>query len=472
MPARGVTFAELEQRARRAAGLLRGHGVRHGDVVALQLPRSLALMELHLGALALGAVSLTLNDRYTAAEVCYYLEDAGVALAVLMDPTAAESTDADVLAVDDVRAALDSVALDQALPLADLPEPADDDLACLMYTSGTTGRPKGAMMSHGNLRATIEALHEAWQWRSSDHLLHALPLFHIHGLVVAQHGALWAGARTTWMDRFDAAGALAMLERERCTIFMGVPTFYHRMLALPQDTVVDLSHVRLFTSGSAALPAADHADFAHRFGHTIVERYGMTEVGIVLSNPIDGERRAGAVGFPLPGVDARVLRVDDGRVCAVDEVGEIRIRGASVIAGYLGRPEQTEDALGDGWMKTGDLGKVDADGYFHVVGRSKELIISGGFNIYPLEVEAVLRQGPGVADAAVVGLPDQDLGERVVAAVVARPGARIEIDELLAYAAGQLARYKCPREVVVVDDLPRNAMGKVQKHRLVEAWPG
>ncbi|NOY27240.1 MAG: AMP-binding protein, partial [Oligoflexia bacterium] len=405
LPLGGISYARLDRGARRAAGLLHSFGLRPGDVIALQLPRSLAFLELHLGALALGAVSLTLNDHYTPPELRYFLDDAEARLTVLMDPDAARDTGGELLAVDDVRAALDA-----ATPLDDLPEPDDNALACLMYTSGTTGRPKGAMLSHRNLLATIQALHQAWQWGPKDHLLHALPLFHIHGLFVAQYGALWAGARTTWMSHFDAAGALSTLARERCTVFMGVPTFYHRMLCLIPATDdcpdPDLSHMRLFTSGSAALPAADHADFAARYCHTIVERYGMTEVGIVLSNPVDGGQRAGTVGMPLPGVDARIVDPQSGSVCPPGQIGEIRIRGASVTSGYLGQPEQTAQALGDGWMKTGDLGTVDADGYFRIVGRIKDLVISGGFNVHPLEVEAVLCQAPGVAEAAVIGLPD------------------------------------------------------------------
>ncbi|MCK6506514.1 AMP-binding protein [Myxococcota bacterium] len=466
LPPGGLCYADLELRVRGAAGMLRGLGLRGGDVVALQLPRSLALVELLLGALGIGAAVLLVNDRAAVPELRFLVEDSGARLAVVLDPAAVGGLPCRVLPVAEVRERLD-----QATVVDSLPEPDDEALAALMYTSGTTGRPKGAMLSHKNLLATIQALHQAWGWSVHDHLLHALPLHHIHGLVVAQLGALWAGARTTWMSRFDAAGALTLLQRERCTVFMGVPTFYHRFLSLPQDARFDLSSMRLFTCGSAPLPAADLVAFRDRFGHTILERYGMTECGIVLSNPLEGERRPGSVGFPLPGVHLRIVDPATGRRCETDEVGEIRLRGPSVTRGYLGRAEQTAEALVQGWLHTGDLARADADGYVHVVGRIKELIISGGFNVYPGEVEAVLQQAPGVAEAAVLGLPDADLGERVVAALVARPGRLVEPEAVLSFARQQLAAYKCPREVVLLQELPRNAMGKVQKNLLARDWP-
>jgi len=457
-----VTYAQLDRRTRAAAGWLRARGVGPGDVVAVQLPRCLALLELHLGALALGAATLALNDRYPPAERAFYLDDARPKLKVL----------ADALPLERLRAELDATA---PLLLAALPEPSDDALACLMYTSGTTGRPKGAMISHGNLLGTVRALDAAWGWSADDHLLHALPLFHIHGLFVAQHGALYAGATTSWADRFDAGRILDLLGARRCTVFMGVPTFYHRFLSLPADVAPDLSPdlsaMRLFTCGSAPLPAADMDAFEERFGHRILERYGMTEVGIVLSNPLRGARVPGTVGFPLPGVQAKITDRDTGAPLPPGEVGEIRIRGPGVISGYLGLPDQTAAALGDGWMHTGDLGVVDEEGRFSVVGRLSELVITGGLNVYPREVENVLRAFPGVAEAAVLGVPDDDLGERVVAAVVADPWAGgLDLDALAAHARQHLAPYKCPKALRVVQDLPRNAMGKVQKHRLRDTF--
>ncbi len=461
-PEGGLSFAELEARIGRAAGWLRAQGLGQGDVLALQMPRTPAFLELHLGALALGVVTLPLNPAYPPVELQWYLDDAQVALAVVLDP--AQVAGRRAVGAEGLGARLAGI---PTVDLDSLEEPDEDELAVLLYTSGTTGRPKGALISHRNLRGTVEGLHRAWGWRRDDHLLHALPLFHVHGLFVAQHGALWAAARCTWLERFDPAEAMAVMERLACTVFMGVPTFYHRFLALPEDVRPRLRRMRLFTSGSAPLPAAEHRAFRSRFGLEIVERYGMTEVGIVLSNPLDGERRPGAVGFPLPGVEAKVVDRETEAPVDVDVVGEIRIRGPGVVRGYLRRPDKTREALTeDGWMRTGDLGKVDADGYFHVVGRAKDLVISGGLNVYPGEVEAVLREHPSVSQAAVVGIPDPDWGERVVAAVVLQGGEELDESGLVAHCRERLAPYKCPKQVHAIAELPRNAMGKVQKHRL------
>ena len=424
-----VTFGELHQRVRRAAGWLVSRGLRPGQVLALQLPRSPAFLELHLAALATGVVTLPMHPGYQAAEVAYLLQDSGAALHLCSSAV-------------ELRQELDT-----APPLDLPPPPLPDAMALLCYTSGTTGRPKGACLSHANLTATVEALHEAWSWSASDVLLHALPLFHIHGLVVAQYGALRAGASTVWLPRFNALQALQAMERHGATVFMGVPTFYHRLLALGPGVSVDLSSMRLFTSGSAPLPAGVHQAFKARFGHAILERYGMTEVGIVLSNPYRGERRPGSVGLPLPRVELRLEDPETGRQVAPGHVGELFIRGPSVFQGYLGRAEQTAGALRDGWMQTGDLGRLSHDGYVQLVGRRGDLILSGGFNVYPLEVEAALREHAKVADVAVVGLRDPDLGERVVAAVVTREGERLEAETLHRFAAQRLAPYKRPREI-------------------------
>jgi malonyl-CoA/methylmalonyl-CoA synthetase len=440
-----VRFRDLQDRALRMAHALRERGVQTGDVVALKLDKSLAFLEIHLGALAIGAATLPLHPASTDREVADRVADAGAALCI-----------------DDLEAAA-AMRGSPPLALADLPDLAGDALAVLCYTSGTTGRPKGARITHDNLLATVRALHEAWRWSSADAIVHALPLFHIHGLFVAQHGALYAGAAAHWIGSFDAERILDAL----CdaTLYMGVPTHYARFLSTgPGDR--DLSRVRLFTSGSAPLPAADHAAFEEAFGHRILERYGMTEVGIVLSNPYEGERRPGAVGFPLPGVRARITDDADQPV-GTGTIGEIRIAGPSVCAGYHDRPEATEAALGDGWMHTGDLGFVDDDGYFHVVGRKSDMILSGGMNVYPREVEAVVAAHPGVAEVAVFGLPDPDLGERVSAAIVPTQTARAHggpaLSELEAAVRAACTAYKLPRRWFVLDALPRNAMGKVQK---------
>ncbi|MEC7946870.1 MAG: AMP-binding protein [Myxococcota bacterium] len=457
-----VTYGQLRARIARARGWLRAHGVGPGDGVALQMPRCLAFLELHLATLSLGAWTLPLNPAYTAAEVGFALSDARPRLAVLPDPGAVETC------IRVVPAATVRLGLDASAPAPSLDVPGGT-LACLCYTSGTTGRPKGARISHDNLAFTVQSLHEAWRWTRDDVLLHVLPLFHIHGLFVAQHGALFAGATAVWLHRFDAAAALQAIETHRATVFMGVPTHHARFLALPPDQTVDLSSMRLFTSGSAPLPARDHAAFLARFGHAILERYGMTEVGIVLSNPYDGPRVPGTVGFPLPGVVVQVTNPEQGRPVEDGAVGELWIRGPGVIDRYHERPDATATALTGGWMRSGDLARRDPDtGRLSIVGRARDMVISGGLNVYPAEVEAVLREHPAVAHAAVVGIPDPDLGERVVAAVVLHEPT--ETTALLDHCRTRLARYKQPRELRRVGALPRNTMGKVQKHRIRDGW--
>lgn len=447
-----TTYGDLHDRVGRAARWLQLRGVGPGDVVALQLPRHLRLLELHLGLMALGAATLPLNRQYTPTEVAFLVEDAGAVLLVIGDDQPAPTTTVPVARRSDVQT-------DDLAP-AQLPAHVDDEaLAVLCYTSGTTGRPKGARIPQRALRACVESLHQAWGWSRDDVLVHALPLFHIHGLFVAQLGAVRAGATAVWLERFDPRAAFDAIATHRATIFMGVPTFYHRFLQ--SDATPDLSSMRLFTSGSAPLPASDHERFEARFGHRILERYGMTEVGIVLSNPLDGERRPGTVGSPLPGVRLRITD-DEGEDVSTGDVGEVRIAGPSVFAGYHGLPEQTAAAIGDGWMHTGDLGFRDDDGYVHLVGRMTDMIISGGLNVYPPEVEAVLRTVSHVEEVAVFGVPDPDLGERVTAAVVgdADPAALFDA------ARAVLAPFKCPKRIHRLDALPRNAMGKVQKARL------
>jgi malonyl-CoA/methylmalonyl-CoA synthetase len=441
-----VSFGSLDERVRRAAGWLRGRGLRAGDVVLIALPRSLELLELHLAGLATGIVTVPANERYTASELDYLASDSGAKLRL-------ES-------LDGIRAALDAAAPD---PLAD--EPADDAIATICYTSGTTGRPKGAILTHANLAGTIEGLHEAWRWSSEDVLIHALPLFHIHGLFVAAYGALWAGARQRWLPRFDAALALDALADGGGTVFMGVPTFYQRLVDAPIGRW-DVAGVRLFTCGSAGLPAHVFEAFRQRFGHTILERYGMTECGIVLSNPYD-DRRAGDVGVSLPGVEAHIADPESGRPLPDGAVGELRIRGPGLFRGYLNAPDKTEAAFDRGFLRTGDLA-TQMDGRFRIVGRHGDMLITGGFNVYPSELEAVLAEHPAVAEVAVVGVIDPDLGERAVATVVARQP--VEVEDLRAFAATRLTGYKVPKAFRLTDALPRNAMGKVQKKALKAEW--
>lgn len=458
-----ITYAELHDRIERATGWLRSQGLVAGDVLALQMEREPAFLELHLAALGEGVVTLPLNPAYPPSELNYYVSDSGAKLAVALDHHV-PSTHGSVLAASSIRTLLDES------PKASINAELDDQSwGMLLYTSGTTGRPKGAQISHANLRATVESLHSAWQWQNTDVLVHALPLFHVHGLFVAQHGALRAGATTFWMNRFNAEEALQALDRHRGTIFMGVPTFYARFLALDDAHTFNLDHVRLFTSGSAPLPATDHQAFEARFGHRVLERYGMTEVGIVLSNPYDAERRPGSVGFPVPGASVEV-RDEDGTVCEPDRVGEVHIRGPSVFLGYLNRPEATASTVIDGWLKSGDLGFVDADGYIHLVGRNKDMVLTGGLNVYPIEVETALLEHPDVAQAAVVGVWDPDLGERVVASLVPSTTSAPSAASIRDFAKTKIASYKVPKALEWVDELPRNAMGKVQKSTLRERW--
>jgi len=444
-----VTYADLERRVAQAHGWLLSHGIRPGAVVALQLPKDRRFLELHLALLGMGAATLPMNAQYTAEEVHFLVNDAEADLVIVDD--GAPDTGRPTLQLSDVDYG--------GLPPEPLPPHVDPDaLAVLCYTSGTTGRPKGARIPQRALAAGVEALHEAWGWQQDDVLLHALPLFHIHGLFVAQHGALRAGATTVWLARFDAAAAFAHIAEHRVSVVMGVPTFYHRFLQ--HEAEVDVSSVRLFTSGSAPLPARDHERFSARFGASILERYGMTEVGIVLSNPLRGERRPGTVGHPLPGVELRITE-DDGTNVAPGSVGEVRIKGPSLFTGYHGRPEATEAAIGDGWMHTGDLGWQDDDGYVHLVGRRTDMILRGGLNVYPPEVETVLLTVDGVREAAVFGLADPDLGERVAVAWAGTADA-----SLLREAVEVLAPFKRPVVWVPVAALPRNTMGKVQKASL------
>ncbi len=362
-----VSYGELERRVGQAATWLGARGIGPGSVVAMQLPKDRRFLELHLALLGIGATTLPMNTQYTAAEVSFLVDDAGADLVLVDDG-----------APDPGRPALPLAAIDYSeLEPTPLPDNVDPDvLGVLCYTSGTTGRPKGARIPQRALEAGVEALHGAWGWRGDDVLLHSLPLFHIHGLFVAQHGVLRAGATAVWMDRFDATEALQRIVEHQVTIVMGVPTFYHRFLQ--HEGAVDVSSVRLFTSGSAPLPARDHERFRTRFGAAILERYGMTEVGIVLSNPLHGARRPGSVGHPLPGVGLRITG-DDGEDVIRGEVGEVRIQGPSLFEGYHGRPEATMAAIGDGWMHTGDLGWQDEDGYVHLVGRQTDMNLRGGW---------------------------------------------------------------------------------------------
>jgi len=439
------TYADLDDRSARLAGALRRRGVGVGDRVVVQVPKSADAVALYLACLRRGIVPIPLNTGYTPAEVAGFVEDARPAL-VVDDPILGE------LVADDA-------------PLAELVRRAEDDPAAMLYTSGTTGRSKGAVLSIGNLVANARALIDAWRFEPGDVLVHVLPVFHVHGLFVALHCALGVGAAIRFHTRFDPDAVVADLARS--TVLMGVPTHYHRLLDHPGLDAAACAGMRLFTSGSAPLHAAEHDAFTARTGHRIVERYGMTETMILTSNPYDGERVAGTVGFALPDVELRVVD-DDGGVCPVGVDGGVEVRGPGVFLGYWERPDATAAAFRpDGWFRTGDVGHLDGDGRLTLAGRASDLIIAGGYNVYPKEVELVLDALPEIAESAVVGVPDADLGEQVVAVVVPAAGAQVDPDSVLA-SCGDLARFKRPRRVVLVDELPRNAMGKVQKAVLRE----
>ncbi len=448
-----VTAGELEERSRRVAGRYRGAGLEPGDRIVVSAAASVELVVAHVAALRAGLVVVPVNGAYTEREVAQLAHDCRPAAAVA--DRAPMGTWVEAAAGRGVVVCGPDVALPEHDPGA-LDRSAGDDVAMLCYTSGTTGVPKGARLTHRNLLAGAEALRVAWRWSPDDRLVLALPLFHMHGLGVGLHGTLLAGASAVLVPRFDPGAVLDAARDEHGTLFFGVPTMYDRLAASPRAR--ELAALRLCVSGSAPLPSALFGRLASGAGITVLERYGMTETLMNVSNPYDGERRAGTVGFPLPGVDLRLA--DDG---------EILLRGPNVFPGYWERPEAdaaafSPDADGDAWFHTGDVGAFDDDGYLSIVGRAKELIISGGFNVYPREVEDVLRAQPGVADVAVIGVPSEEWGE-VVTAVVVADGA-IDTDALLAAAASQLAPYKRPRRVRVVDELPRNALGKVVRHQL------
>jgi len=433
-----ISYGALEAGAAQVAGHLIARGVQPGDRVALQAEKSAEAVMVYLGVLKAGAVFLPLNSAYTAAEIDYFRTDAEPAVFVTDPPGfLAEARSAQPLAAAVPRAA--------------------SDLAAIIYTSGTTGRSKGAMLSHGNLAANAVALHDIWGFSPDDALLHALPIFHVHGLFVALHCAFLSGCPMVWLPKFSDAEVLAGLARS--TVMMGVPTFYTRLLANPDFTRERAAHMRLFVSGSAPLLPSTFQEFEDRTGLRILERYGMSEAVIITSNPLHGDRLPGSVGYPLPGVE---LRVGGG-----EETGVIDIRGPSVFGGYWRMPEKTaEEFTADGFFITGDVGRQDPDGRLWISGRAKDLIISGGYNVYPKEVELVLDELPGVTESAVIGVPHPDFGEGVVAVVIG------EGDEaaMIAAARRQLAAYKTPKRVVFVDALPRNAMGKVQKNLLRERY--
>ncbi|MBW4709823.1 malonyl-CoA synthase [Roseobacter sp. YSTF-M11] len=453
-----------------ASGLLR-MGLQPDDRVTVQVEKSLDALQLYLGTVLAGGVFQPLNTAYTGAELAYFIEDAAPFL-VVCDPNAEERTK-DIAASTPARPRVETLAADGTGSLwdhavsIDAFEPvarAADDLAAILYTSGTTGRSKGAMLTHGNLASNAVALKETWHYSESDVLIHALPIFHTHGLFVATNVTLVSGASMLFHTRFDAKAI--MDDMARATVLMGVPTFYTRLLEQP-GLAVAAKAMRLFISGSAPLLAETHKAWTDVTGHAILERYGMSETNMNSSNPYSGARRPGSVGLPLPGVDIRVADPETGRALPPGEIGSIEIRGPNVFKGYWNMPEKTAaEHRSDGYFITGDLGVFSEDGYLSIVGRAKDLIISGGYNVYPKEVETVLDQIDGVRESAVFSVPHPDLGEAVIAALVMKQNAALDDAKVETICREELARFKHPKRLLTLDALPRNTMGKVEKNKL------
>lgn len=466
-------YRDFHALAARQANALVSAGLEPGDRLAVQVEKTPQALALYAACVMAGIVFLPLNTAYTLTELDYFITDSG-ARGIVCDPAVETELKARyvggtvVLTLDaNGKGSLSDEASRHSsnFPVASRTE---TDLAALLYTSGTTGRSKGAMLSHANLLSNARTLAELWRFNSNDVLLHALPIFHTHGLFVACNVTLIAQASLIFLPKFDLAAILRLLPK--ASVLMGVPTFYTRLLGDARFSQDLVAHMRLFISGSAPLLAETHLEFEARTGHRILERYGMTETNMSVSNPYDGERRAGTVGFPLPDVELLITDPETGLVLPAGETGMIEVRGPNVFQGYWGMPEKTRAELRDnGFFVTGDIGRVDADGYVHIVGRAKDLIISGGLNIYPKEIELLLDEQPGVLESAVIGVPHPDFGEAVLAFVVARPGQTPDLHAIGQVAARNLARFKQPREIILLDELPRNTMGKVQKAALREA---
>ncbi|MFH1078913.1 MAG: malonyl-CoA synthase [Pseudomonadota bacterium] len=473
-----VSYGRVQHESARYAALLASLDVQPGDRVAVQVRKSPQALFLYLGALRAGAVYLPMNDAYQRHEIEYFLGDATPRVFVcrpqiraLVEELATKAGVTHLLDLDDDGSgSLTKAALSQPDYFTTVAR-TGEDFAALLYTSGTTGRSKGAMLSHRNLALNAEVLHRYWGFRSGDVLLHMLPIFHVHGLFVATHCSLMNGSPMFFEPKFDVRRALALLPR--ATVFMGVPTYYVRMLADRGFTRELCSNMRLFISGSAPLLTETFEAFKTRTGHTILERYGMTEGNMFTSNPYDGERRGGTVGFPLPGVTIRIADAENQAV-PVGEIGQIQVKGGNIFRGYWRMPEKTrEEFTADGFFKTGDMGKRDKEGYISIIGRSKDLIISGGLNVYPKEIEEMIDAMPGVLESAVFGVPHPDFGEAVVAAVVRQqnPNGVVATETgILNALKGTLANFKVPKRVHFIDELPRNSMGKVQKKLLREQY--
>ena len=470
------SWRDLDLASARMANLLVSLDLPAGSRVAVQTEKSVEALLLYLAVLRAGYVYLPLNNAYQASEIEYFVGNAEPAVVVCADKNfswvskiAFKAGTQYVFTLNEDRS---GSLLDRAAAMSDSHEPAvkqEGDMAAILYTSGTTGAAKGAMLSHGNLLSNARMLKTYWDWKKDDVLIHALPIFHVHGLFVASHGALLNGSKMIWFSKFDPRALIARFAD--ATLLMGVPTLYVRMLAEASLTPAACSKMRLFISGSAPLLIETFRDWQQRSGQTILERYGMSETLMLTSNPCkpeDGERIGGTVGRALPGVEVRVTD-DAGKLCAAQEIGNLEVRGPNVFSGYWRMPEKTRaEFSADGWFKTGDLGQFDAKGYFTIVGRSKDLIITGGYNVYPAEVEGYLNDMPGVSESAVIGVPHADFGEAVVAVLIAKPGATLDAAAIGAALKARIANFKVPKQIFIASELPRNTMGKVQKNLLRE----
>jgi malonyl-CoA/methylmalonyl-CoA synthetase len=470
-----ISYGDLIARAGQMANVLVARGVKPGDRVAVQVEKSVANIVLYLATVRAGAVYLPLNTAYTLNELDYFIGDAEPSL-VVCDPSKAEGL-APIAAK--VKAKVETLGPDGKGSLTEAADKAssefatvsraNDDLAAILYTSGTTGRSKGAMLTHDNLASNSLSLVGYWRFTDKDVLIHALPIYHTHGLFVATNVTLFSRAAMIFLPKLDPDLIIKLMVR--ATVLMGVPTFYTRLLQNPALSRETTKHMRLFISGSAPLLAETHREWSARTGHAVLERYGMTETNMNTSNPYDGERVPGAVGFPLPGVSVRVTEPETGKELPREEIGMIEVKGPNVFKGYWRMPEKTKSEFRpDGFFITGDLGKIDDKGYVHILGRGKDLVISGGFNVYPKEIESEIDAMPGVIESAVIGVPHADFGEGVTAVLVCSKGADVTEAAVLKALDGRLAKFKMPKRVFVVDELPRNTMGKVQKNVLRDTY--
>lgn len=468
-----ISYRAILEQCGRYAGALKNLGLRGGDRIAVQVDKSPQNVALYLACLQKGIIYLPLNNAYKAHELEYFFNDSEPVV-IVCRPEAEDTVcnlrylydKPSVLTLDRAGEGTLAVAVDTVVPDYDIVPCGDEAIAAILYTSGTTGRSKGAMLSHGNLLSNAKALHKLWGWRQGDVLLHALPVFHVHGLFVALHCAFLNASPILLLPSFDAEGVIRLLPQ--ATVFMGVPTFYTRLLAEPGFTADTCRNIRLFVSGSAPLHPDTFTEFKSRTGHTILERYGMTEAGMITSNPLKDERRCGTVGFPLPGVQVRITN-GEGQEVGPGATGKLEVKGPNVFAGYWRMPEKNrEEFTEDGFFQTGDLATVDQDGYISIVGRSKDLIITGGYNVYPKEIELAIDELQSVRESAVFGVPHPDFGEAVVAAVVPEQDGEDQENLIISSLKDNMASYKVPKKILFISSLPRNTMGKVQKNILRE----